>query len=436
MLGAAGGSALLAYWMRSAVARAEGEPGPKRLVIIHRPNGTIAEDWVRGGARGPILEPFAPVWDRAVVLKGIDVRPSNGTTGGSHEAGLVTIMTGGALGATYRTNDDFRSTAPSLDQRLAKQSPLLKGRPIESLQLGSHGAQDGGNEIPNTTLSYRGAADPMYPELDPSKVLSRISALIMPGGANPNNDAAIARARARRKSVLDFVRGDLNRVRSAFPASMKADLDVQEAAIRELEQGLGGGMMPGAVSACTAPSALSGAKAGGNYQNTEKVAADHFKLIVAAFVCDLTRVVTFQWATGASLLAFGDLGTNNHHSTSHANQRGVLSSVDRWYSEKTSAFIQQLANTADVGGGKLLDNTLVWYINEISEGWSHSFNDFPFVLFGGDGVGLKDRGRILNVSGQGKTSNDVWTSFAPVFQTTLGGYATKASGPIAGLFAV
>ena len=78
----AGGSLVLSDWLRSAVARAEGGDGPKRLVVLHRPNGTIAEDWIRNGAPGPILQPFSDVWSYAVALKGVDVRPSNGSTGG------------------------------------------------------------------------------------------------------------------------------------------------------------------------------------------------------------------------------------------------------------------------------------------------------------------------------------------------------------------
>jgi hypothetical protein len=157
-------------------------------------------------------------------------------------------------------------------------------------------------------------------------------------------------------------------------------------------------------------------------------------IVTAALACDLTRTVTFMWATGASLLGFGSLGSNNHHSTSHANKRAVLSAIDRWYSEQTAPFIQRLVDTADPAGGKLIDHTLVWYINEVAEGWNHSFDDYPFVLFGGDGVGLKTRGRTLDVTAQNRTSNDVWTSLAPSFDAQLTSFATASTGPIPGLF--
>lgn len=433
----AGGSAALAHWLASAVKRAEGATAPKRFVMIHRPNGTIAEDWLKGSAPGPILSPFADVWSYAVALKGVNVRPSNGSTGGSHEAGLVTIMTGAKLGPTDRTNDDYKSSAESLDQTLVKRSAELKGARVPSVQLGAHGDQDGGNETPNVTMSYSAAAQPIYPTLTPYDVYKRLfGSEIMPGGGTATNLDELRRKRARKQSVLDFITWDLDRAKSAFPSAVKDDLDAHTTAVREVERNLDADLKAAETqgTVCAKPAIDMAAKAGGDYTNTAKVGGQHLKLLAAAFRCDLTRVATFQWATGASRLSFGPLGSNNHHSTSHANSRGPLSAVDMWYSEQTAIFIKELAASADLGGGKLLDNTLVWYLNEISEGWNHSFNNYPFVLFGGDGVGLKTRGRVLDVSGQDFTSNDVWTSLAPSFGTTLTGFPTKSKGPIPGLF--
>lgn len=429
----AGGSLALAYWLRSATGRAQGAGPAKRLMVLHRPNGSIAEDWIREGQPGPLLEPFAGVWPYALALKGVNVRPSNGTTGGSHEAGLVTLMTGAKLGPIDRTNDDFRSTAESLDQTLLKRSAALAAAPIKSVQLAAHGRQDGGNEVPNTALSYSGPAMPMYPTLAPEDVYQRLfGAGLMPSGANEAAQQALLAARMRKRSVLDFLRADLKRVRDQFPASFRPELDVHEEAIREVERGLdaAAGEAP-ATPTCTAPQLGAGLDGeGGDYLNMERVGAAQLKLVTAAFGCDLTRVVTFMWATGASAVSFGNFATNNHHSTSHANERSKLSSVERWFSQKTAAFISELATTPDVGGGKLLDNTLVFYINEVAEGWNHSFDDYPFVLFGGDGVGLEDRGRVLDVSGRGKTSNDVWSAIAPLFGATLTEFGTTHSTPV------
>jgi hypothetical protein len=431
----AGGSALLAHWLAGGIARAQGAAPARRLMIIHRPNGTVPDQWIRNGQRGPILEAFAGVWAHAVALKGVDVRPSV-NDGGSHEAGLLTLMTGARAGATQRTTDDYRSTAESLDQTLLKRAAVLGGRPVPSLQLGAHGDQDGGNEVPNVTLSYSGAASPLYPVLRPDDVFRRLFGSLAP-------DAA-ALARNRRQSVLGFVKADLTRVRTQLPAEFRGDLDVYETAIREVERSLEAAAPPAA--ACTVPAAPGTAlEPGYDAPSTERVAAAQFRLVSAAFACDLTRVVTFQWATGASNLQFdatalggGVGGTSNHHETSHsgsASARAIIAATERWYAQRTAAFIQQLADAADpAGGGRLIDNTLVWYLNEVADGLGHTHNDYPFVLFGGNGVGLRTRGRILDVSGQGRTSNDVWSALAPSFGTTLGPFGTAASGALPGLF--
>jgi len=436
LLQLSGGSALLAHWLKGSIARAEGALPPKRIMVLHRPNGTIDEEWIKNNGPGSILAPFAGVWNHAVAVRGVDVRPSNGSTGGSHEAGLVTIMTGANLGATYRTNDDYRSTAESLDQTLLKKAAILKGTRIGSIQAGAHGDQDGGNEIPNTTLSYAGAAQPMYPVLKPQEIYQRAFSTLMPGGTSPESILALEKARRAKQSVLDFIAWDLERARKQFPTGMKGDLDSHAAAIRELETQLDSSLNAAKnnVATCTPPGSVAG-DPGGDYNNMAKIADAHFRIILAAFRCDITRVVTFQWATGATRVPFGPLGTNNHHSTSHENNRGVLAKVDRWFSEKTAPFIQSLVDTPDLGGGKLIDNTLVWYVNEIAEGWNHSFNNYPFLFFGGDGVGLKSRGRVLDVSNKGHTSNDLWTAIAPVFGTTLGPFPTKTTSPVQGLFA-
>jgi hypothetical protein len=56
----------------------------------------------------------------------------------------------------------------------------------------------------------------------------------------------------------------------------------------------------------------------------------------------------------------------------------------------------------------------------------------PFVLFGGAGVGLRNRGGV--VSAGGRNALDVWLSFAPVFGVSLSGLEEPHTGPIPGLF--
>ena len=431
----AGGSVALAYWLSQGIGRAQGLPGAKRLLILHRPNGSIREDWLRNGARGPILEPFAPVWSHAVALKGMAVKPGKNGNGDPHGRSLVTIMTGSDMSPKIPPgSDDGRwNTTESLDQKWARESPVFNGVPVKSLQIGANGKMSGLQEPQNRTLSYSGAEQPLYPVINPNDVFSRVfGSTTMPGGDTAANQAALAKLRRRRESVLTFVRADLTRVRKQFPAESRADLELHETAIRELESRLDGT----ASGAACSPAMIEATLPVGdlNAANTARIAEAHFAILRAAFVCDLTRMVTFMWATGASAISFSDFKISDHHNTSHNNDRPALSNADRWYSQRTAPFIQSLIDTPDPRGGRLIDRTLVWYINENAEGHDHNLSDMPFVLFGGDDVGLVQRGRIADVSGT--TSNDLWLSIAATFgMPAVKSLQTPFTGPIPGLFA-
>lgn len=321
-LGVAGGSLALAHFLQRGIGRAQGTPVPKRLMILHRPNGTIREDWIRNGQRGPILEPFAPVWANAVALKGMDIRPGNNGAGADpHGKGTTTVMTGAHLSPkTPPGSDDGKwNTKESLDQIWSRDSDVLKGTPVPNIHIGANGVMEGLQEPQNRTLSFAGPEQPLYPVINPYDVYKRVFGdTILPGGDADAKAKALARLRLRRETALTLVKGDLARVKQQIPAAFRADLEAHETA------------------------------------------------------------------------------------------------------DETS-------------GGKLIDNTLVWYINECAVGWNHNQEDMPFVLFGGDGVGLKNRGRIADVSGT--TSNDVWLSMAPHFgMPQVTSFETDFTGPIPGLF--
>jgi hypothetical protein len=427
-LNVAGGSVALAHWLRNAIARADGQGPPKRLVVIHRPNGTIQSNWITSAnQRGPILEPFAPVWSYVVALKGMNVRPGNNGGAGvdPHGRSMQTIMTGAHLRSDIpQGSDDGRwNTAESLDQTWARESPVLKGTPVPSLQLGAntHG------EPQNRTMSYAGPAQPLYPTVNPSDVFRRVF-----GSTINTPPSAQAKLKSRRESVLKFVKEDLKRVRDQFPASARPTLDAHEGAVRELEMKLGGA--PNAPT-CAKPADPSNLPVGQRDENSlTRVAQAHFDLLKATFICDQSRVATFMWGPLAYEGNFDSLKAYNHHGIQHANpQRAdLITAIDTWFSQKTVPFIQMLVDTPDPAGGKLIDNTLVWYINENGHCFSHGLDDMPFLLIGGDGVRLASRGRIAQVPGT--TSNDVWLSMAPVFGMNLTSLPTQFTGPIRGLF--
>ncbi|MDX2019699.1 MAG: DUF1552 domain-containing protein [Deltaproteobacteria bacterium] len=439
-----GGASALAYWLFRGVQRAEGAPAPKRLVIVSRPNGSIAKDWLPNNQRGSILEPFADVWQYVVAFKNMPIAVNESFKGGDpHSMGSIALMTGQPRSPErIPNNDNHWNTAESFDQKLARESPILSGARFRSLQLGAYTKGPLGDE-PSRALSFSGPAKPLYPEPDTKQLYARIfGSLMIPvkEGEAPSPAGvvtAMEKLRRRRESVLSFVMKDLNRVRAQFPSEARADLEAHETSIREMEKALdameesGGSAPPIPVSSdCSAPAAPNGLPVNEGLQDAHaRVGAAQFEILRAVLMCDLSRVVTFMWAGGASEVRFEGSG---HHALSHGSNTAMLSKIDRYYSQHTAPFIQSLVRSVDPATKKpLIDSTLVWYVSEIATG-GHSLTDMPFLLFGGDGVGLKNRGRVLDV-GAKHSSNDVWTSIAPVFDMTLTSFGNPAFGPIAGL---
>jgi hypothetical protein len=423
-LKAAGGSGILAYWLAQAIGRAEIPSGPKRLLVVSRPNGTIDENWLVGETRGSILEPFAPVWDHAVALRNVDIEATVQTDGDPHGLGSITLMTGAPRGGQMLPNNDsYWNTQESLDQRLAREAPALSGRPIGSLQLGGWNSGPSGDE-PSRALSFLGPASPLYPETNPLAAFDHLFADLDPD----KNGEPSARVQSRR-SVLDFVRSDLARVRAQVPVERRADLDAHEDAIRQLEM-----QLDGVLPSCEPPTiADEFGDAAGSADALAAIGAAMFSIIVAAFKCDITRTITFMWAGNAADNHLSPVNGSNHHDLSHQNDRPGLTTIDRWYSEQTANLIAALAAEDDpIVSGKLIDNTVVWYVSEIAQGWDHRHTNMPLVLFGGDGVGLANRGTVFD--GGGSNTNDVWRSIATVMGTTLDDLVEPSTGPIPGLF--
>ncbi|MDD9944801.1 MAG: DUF1552 domain-containing protein [Myxococcales bacterium] len=424
-----------AYWLQRFEALAQGAEPAKRLLIMHHPVGTVKRNWACTGTEtewqlSRILAPFEPVKSHMVVLDGMDIVAPG--PGGGHEKGTVVVMTGVPTRELYPGNggDDPKAAGPSIDQRLLGITPALQGTPIASLQVSCDDRVDV-REISTRRLSYTGPAAPMEPYLTPKETYERVFGSLMMGGSQ--NAAALANARMLRKSVLDFGLSDLRKLRTLAPSSEHERLDAHEEAVRALETELDQSAQgSGSCGLSETPQELdpfldtrANRIGNGVYSTVDADKRDdeihatigrlHFSVIKAAFVCDLTRVATFQWSPGTNHVSFMGMypgeptSIKMHHPLSHEfNNRQVpefLTNVDTWYSERTSEMLQSLLDTEDAGGGNLLDNTVVPYVTEVARA-DHTFYDAPFVVFGGAGVGIQ--GNRLKQYRSRRPVNDMW----------------------------
>jgi hypothetical protein len=404
--GAAGSSVALPL-LSSTGALAQSGGAPKRLVVFFTPNGTIPETWSPDPDSGigdalqtdpqvqtnytlsPILQPLAPHQDDLIVVEGLEQRSTSDGPGDGHQKGMGHMLTGTPL----QVGDAFTggngepagwAGGISIDQHIA--NAVGADTTFKSLELG---VQVSGATV-WTRMSYSGPGQPIPPENDPQQVFNRLF-------ADFNEDPAeLARVRARRRSVLDFVLGDFNALKPRLSAADRAKVDQHMTAIRAIETRLQAGPLP----SCEVPpfTALP------DHMNNDAfpaVGQQQMDLLVMALACDLTRVGSLQWSQSVGGTRFTWLGINDgHHGLSHdTNQatRDKLTQIDTWYAQQLAYLIQRMKEIPE-GDGTLLDNTVILWTNELGEGASHTRKGMPYVLAGGCG-GALNTGRYVYYPG-------------------------------------
>lgn len=475
-LGGLGGAIGLVSLLDRLEAQEAGVASVRRLLTVQRPVGTVPQNWWPTGdgtdlasfTLGRIMEPFEPLRQKMVVFRGIGL-PHGGSAGGGHERGTVLTVTGRRAPNLYPGNggDDPYAEGPSVDQLYLESSPILQDVPIQSLQLSCDRRADTPGEVSPRHLSYSGPHAPMTPYYQPLQAYERLFGSVMPGGTSDGNVDELSRARAEKKSVLDFALRDLGRMRTLAPAAQREKLDAYESAIRELELeldadpsdplfcGLDAPPEVVEVSERLDPYGSANVSPERDDEKHRRIGEMHLAIVKAAFKCDLTRTVTFQWSPGTNHVSFGGMWPPDenifkvHHTTSHNSPtddiREFLTRIDQWYSERLATFLLELESEADIYDKPILETTLVPYISEISEGFSHSWDNMPWMLFGGTETGLKGGQMWTHGGGQPssatgfnqRSTNDYWMAAARAFgidDFVLGDDESMHSSAIEGIF--
>ena len=313
-------------------------------------------------------------------------------------------------------------------------------------------------------------------------------------GGGPPAPAAdpMLRRLVGRRSVLDFAIEELNRVKRLAPSAARGKLEIHTDAILSAETALAsainaypaasggaggatgsggaagsGNADPTCVAMCrTAPpippdttgmaDPTSGA---GNPYNDSRAKQDdapihqtvgqlHLSILKAAFVCDLIRVGTFQWAPSTSHVGFalypGSTDPYMHHPTSHKiftadttaattlaslkTQVIYLFNVHSWYFARHAETFAAWKNSVDGCGNNLLDFTCVPFLTDVRAA-GHERTNLPAMIIGGKQLGFVHG---LNMTGN-FTINRFWGTIAQAYGYT----STDApfAAPIAGVWA-
>lgn len=403
---------------------------PRRIVFFYSANGTVPSRWSPSGTEndwelGEVLQPLQPHKEDLIVIEGVDMRVTTKGPGAAHQRGMGAILTGRPL-----NDGDFSggggaisgwASGISVDQEIANQTS--QQTPFHSLQLGVR-ATGGANR---QTMVYGGSDMPILPDNDPYNVFDRLFADF---DADPFD---LERTRLQRRSVLDFVLEDLNKVNQKVGAADRARLEAHLDSVRRIEERL---QSTEGVASCEAP--MMGQRIDINADdNVPELGQLQMDLLVNAMACDLTRVGTIQFSRATSSQRYSWLGFDDrHHDLSHEGDNNdaamdKLVQINQWIAGQFGYLIGKMKEIPE-GDGTMLDHSVVVWVNSLGKGNSHTRNDVPIVMAGG----LHDSwqtNRYLDFDDQ--PHNDLLISLARGMEVDIDTFGDPdfASGPLPGL---
>ncbi|HEY8924094.1 MAG TPA: DUF1552 domain-containing protein [Polyangia bacterium] len=404
-------------------AAAQAAATPKRMLVFFNSNGVNMDKWfpttygtlTSASLTGTGIEPLAPYASRILLPRGIHQVPRgygrDPGGGDDHSRGVGCKLTAAPLA----DSTERYAQGVSVDQVIAK-AVNPGGQGSLNLMVGYRTKDVLG------CISYVSSEQQASPFQDPWKAFKDWVTTGSPAGG-----AGMDLAAQRRQSVLDVVKGDFDALKAnpALSAQDKTKLDMHFSTIRDVEKGSAAMGLP----ACTLPSARMSElmavdpKTVTQDSQYEKIGGMMADVAALALACDHNRVITFQWGSGAAGPIFSwlppDLNTMyNHHKLSHgsttdggtmdtlpeADWKAALFNIDQWYAKQLKYLLDRMSGYAEPGGS-LLDNSVVMYMNDLSDGLAHSWMDLPIMLIGGC-KGYFKQGQYIKMTSGKSTSND------------------------------
>ncbi|HKU42547.1 MAG TPA: DUF1552 domain-containing protein [Polyangiales bacterium] len=351
---------------------------------------------------------LAPHAANLLFLKGLNYPAGVASCG--HAEGCVQTLTGVAPGATG--NKAF-SGGPSADTLIAKA--LGGGDPI-ALYSGAKGFI-----AERISFKAAGAGQVRAADVNPYLLYSKIVGLAgsastpAPTGSAPMPNPVAQQIANRRKSVNDYVRAELNDLRSRRELSMadRLRLDQHFQAIRDIENTMDG-LAPGAVAAACSKTGLpvdkyEALRSGFAFKGDkmEEYVSLHLQVMAVAFGCNHARVATLQWGDGTDGTKYNvpsnaGLGWTFHqlsHRIQSDSATGNNPTAEAAHHEIDIVRMKTLLVGLDAFKAHGLENNtqLIW-TNTIADGPSHSPKGVPMIIWGNAGGHLK-QGTYIDTRG-------------------------------------
>jgi hypothetical protein len=421
-----GGAAVAAPFLSSVAehaARTQGLPppaAPKRLIVLFTHYGCLTNRFFPAKSHGPLsksdymamstLAPMAPYADKLLMVRGIRAMNEwsfNGVLGqmndphtqvcGSYFSCHPVTPNADTSGPGNPGKYDAKPTGRTLDHVCAEQVNA-SGVPPLFIQIGG---VSGNSSNTSTVISYDqpGQIFPGYGT--PQEIFTKLTGLFGPGPISPDTYQA-----ARRKSVIDCVREDLNDLmRVDMSRSDKKKLSDWAELLNQTGKIV--------TAQCDADTAT---KLGLTQQSVQPVTPARdlsmvspmmMDLAVLAATCDASRVIFLKLPPSRVFTFLGltmDSGTLSHRIGNSGmggvcipNALDMIHTVDRWNAQQFAYLVGRLDGMTE-GDRTMLDNSATVWFQEMSDGNAHNLNNLPILQAGSCG-GYFKTGWAVNVEG-------------------------------------
>ena len=375
-------------------ALAASSTSAKRLLYFWIPNG-VWMDSFRPDLVGPnykmppVLAALEPLRADFSIVTGLNNKPAAPDQAGDHASGTCGFIT-----CTHALKSDSMVRLGTSADQIAAKGLVKNGikTRLPSMQLGidgggtAGGCDSGYSCAYSRNVSWADATTPLPKITDPLQAFNQI----FMGYDESASAAEIAKRQAYDKSVLDSVTAGIGSLNAKLGKTDQIKLDQYLSGVRSLELQL---TESGSGASCS-----KGAPPPAKVVDYPSHVKSMLDLMVLAFQCDATRVMTFMLGNAGSnqtypfLMAEGKPIIRAHHEISHhggnATAIAQLIAINTWTFEQISYLLTKMKAVAEGNGQDMLTNSSVFVSSDVSDGNMHNHSDMPVLLAGHGGGAL------------------------------------------------
>ena len=318
--------------------------------------------------------------DDMTIISNTDVRMAEALAlpeiGGDHFRSSAVFLT---QSHPKQTNGSDLWAGTSMDQLYAKR--FGQGTPMPSMQFCIENLDQAGGCTYNyscaytDTISWASPNEPLPMVRDPRVAFD----MLFGAGATAEDRAA---RRETRRSILDWIVGEVASARKQLGAGDRTRLDRYLDNVREIERRI---QAVEARNTSGETRALPDAPAG-----VPDSFSEHMKLMfdiqVLAFQADMTRIISFKTGRDAQNRVFPESGSNQpfHPASHHGNREDRImefNKICKYRVSQLAYFLDKMKSTMD-GDASLLDKTMIVWGSPMADPNIHNHRRCPLVLFG------------------------------------------------------